>query len=52
MSRRSVGIDYISISETVNAFGVCAGKCVRKRPPGRPRRRWDDNDKVNLKEVR
>jgi hypothetical protein len=49
MSRVSVGIDYISISETLNAFGISVGKCERNRPLARPRRRWDYNDKMNLK---
>jgi len=27
-------------------------KLWRKRPLGRPRRRWDDNNKMDLQEVR
>jgi hypothetical protein len=27
------------------------GNLVVKRPLGRPRRRWDDNNKMDLKEV-
>ena len=27
------------------------GKPERKRPPGRPGRRWEDNIKMGLKEV-
>ena len=27
------------------------GKPAGKRPPGRPRRRWEDNIKINLQEV-
>jgi len=30
---------------------VLVGKPERKRPLGRPRRRWDDNIKVDLREV-
>jgi hypothetical protein len=30
---------------------VLVGKPERKRPLGRPRRRWDDNIKMNLQEV-
>ena len=30
---------------------VLAGKPERKRPLGRPRRRWEDNIKMDLQEV-
>ena len=30
---------------------VVVGKPERKRPLGRPRRRWDDNINIDLKEV-
>ena len=30
---------------------VLVGKPERKRPLGRPRRRWDDNIKMDLQEV-
>jgi hypothetical protein len=29
----------------------CLGKPEEKRPLGRPRRRWEDNIKINLQEV-
>jgi len=32
-------------------YRVLVGKPERKRPLGRPRRRWDDNIKMNLQEV-
>jgi hypothetical protein len=32
-------------------YRVLVGKPERKRPLGRPRRRWEDNNKVDLKEV-
>ena len=31
---------------------VLVGKPEGKRPLGRPRRRWEDNIKINLQEVR
>jgi hypothetical protein len=31
--------------------GVLVGKPERKRPLGRPRRRWEDNIKMDLHEV-
>jgi len=30
------------------AYGILAGKPVGKHPLGRPRRRWEDNVKINL----
>jgi len=30
---------------------VCTGKPEGKRPLGRPRRRWEDNSKMDLQEV-
>ena len=32
-------------------FSVLVGKPERKRPLGRPRRRWEDNIKMDLQEV-
>jgi hypothetical protein len=32
-------------------YRVLVGKPERKRPLGRPRRRWEDNIKINLQEV-
>jgi len=32
-------------------YGVLVGKPDGKRPLGRPRRRWEDNIKMNLQEV-
>ena len=34
-----------------NAYRVLVGKTEEKRPLGRPRRRWEDNIKVDLMEV-
>jgi hypothetical protein len=33
-------------------YKAFVGKPERKRPMGKPRRRWDDNIKVDLQEVR
>ena len=33
-------------------YRVLVGKPERKRPLGRPRRRWEDNIKMDLQEVR
>ena len=32
-------------------YRILAGKLVGKRPLGRPRRRWEDNIKMDLQEV-
>jgi len=37
--------------ESRGAYKVLVGKPIGKRPPGRPRRRWEDNMKVGLQEV-
>jgi hypothetical protein len=33
------------------AYRVLVGRPEGKRPLGRPRRRWEDNIKINLQEV-
>ena len=33
------------------AYRVLVGKPEGKRPPARPRRRWEDNIKVDVQEV-
>jgi hypothetical protein len=34
-----------------NAYNILVGKHEGKRPLGRPRRRWVDNIKINLREI-
>ena len=34
-----------------NAFKMLTGKPVGKRPLGRPRRRWEDNIRMDLEEI-
>ena len=38
-------------AEKRGVYRVLMGKPEGKRPPGRPRRRWDDNIKWELQEV-
>ena len=38
------------MEEGRSAFKVLTGKCTGKRPLGRPRRRWEDNIKIDLEE--
>jgi hypothetical protein len=37
--------------EKRNAYRILAGKPEGKRPLGRPRRRWVDNMKMDLREI-
>ena len=39
------------MEQSRNAYNVLVGKPVGKRPLGRPRRRWEDNIKMDLREV-
>ncbi|KAJ4433937.1 hypothetical protein ANN_16256 [Periplaneta americana] len=39
------------MGESRNAYRVLIGKAKGKRPLGRPRRRWEDNIKMDLREV-
>ncbi|KAJ4439876.1 hypothetical protein ANN_08005 [Periplaneta americana] len=39
------------MGESRNAYRVLVGRPEGKRPLGRPRRRWEDNIKMDLKEV-
>jgi hypothetical protein len=37
--------------ETTNAYGILVGNPEGKRPLGRPRRKWVDNIKMDLREI-
>ncbi|KAJ4427688.1 hypothetical protein ANN_25337 [Periplaneta americana] len=39
------------MDESRNAYRVLVGRLEGKRPLGRPRRRWEDNTKMDLREV-
>jgi len=39
------------MGEGRGVYRVLVEKPEEKRPPGKPRRRWDDNIKINLQEV-
>ncbi|KAJ4442184.1 hypothetical protein ANN_12050 [Periplaneta americana] len=43
--------DLARIGESRNAYRVLVGRPEGKRPLGRPRRRWEDNIKMDLREV-
>ena len=38
------------MEEGRSAFKILAGKPTGKRPLGRPRRRWEDNIRIHVKE--
>jgi hypothetical protein len=42
----------VRMGERRGVYSVLVGKPERKRPLGIPRRRWEDNIKLNLQEVR
>ena len=39
------------MEEGRSAFKILTGKPTGKRPLGRPSRRWEDNIRMNLKEI-
>jgi hypothetical protein len=39
------------IGKKRNAYGILVGKPEGKRPLGRPRHRWVDNIKIDLREI-
>jgi hypothetical protein len=51
-SRRMKWADHVArMGEERNAYRLLVGKLEGKRPPGRPRRRWVDNIRMDLGEV-
>ena len=51
-SRRLRWAGYVArMEEGRSAFKILTGKPTGKRPLGRPKRRWEDNIRMNLKEM-
>jgi hypothetical protein len=51
-SRRMRWAGHVArMGEKRNAYRILVGKTERKRPLGRPRRRWVDNIKMDLREI-
>jgi hypothetical protein len=51
-SRRMRWAGHVAqMGETKNAYRILVGKPEGKRPLGRPRRRWVDNIKIDLREI-
>jgi hypothetical protein len=46
-----MGRAYRTNGEKRNAYRILVGKAEGKRPLGRPRRRWVDNIKVDLRQI-
>jgi hypothetical protein len=42
---------FVCMGEDSGVHTVLVGKTEEKRPLGRPRRRWEDNNKMDLQEV-
>jgi hypothetical protein len=51
-SRRMMWAGHVAcMGEGRNVYGVLVGKPEGKRPLGRPRRRWEDGIKMDLREI-
>ena len=51
-SRRLRWTGYLAtMEEGRSTFKILTGAPAGKRPLGRPRRRWEDNIRINLKEI-
>jgi hypothetical protein len=51
-SRRMGWAEHLTrIGEKRNAYRILVGKPERKRPLGRPRRRWEHNNRMDLREI-
>ena len=52
---KSTGLSWAGyvfrLEEDRNAFKILTGKRMGKRPLGRPRRRWEGNIRMDLKEI-
>jgi hypothetical protein len=47
----AIGWEYNTHGEKTNAYKVLMGKPEGKRPLGRPKRKWVDNIKMDLREI-
>jgi hypothetical protein len=52
MSKKMRQLGHVArMGEKRNAYRILVGKPEGKRPLGRPRRRWVDNIKIDLREI-
>jgi hypothetical protein len=49
--RKRWGGHVARMEETRNAYMILVGKAEEKRPLGKPRRRWVDNIKMDLRKI-
>ena len=49
--RASVHSRIARMEEDRSAFKILVGKPTGRRPLGRPRRRWEDNIRIDLQEI-
>ena len=52
IKKNEMGRACITYGKRTDVYRSLVGKPEGKRPLGRPRRRWDDNIKMDLQEVR
>jgi hypothetical protein len=45
------GGHIVCVEEMRNVYNVLVGKCEGKRPLERPRHRWEDNIRIDLREI-
>ena len=51
-SRKLRWADYVArMAEGWSAFKILIGKPAGKIPSGRPRRRWEENSRMDIKEI-
>jgi hypothetical protein len=51
-TRRMRGAGYVArMGKKRNAYGILVGKPEGKRPLGRPKRRWVNNIKIDLRKI-
>jgi hypothetical protein len=50
-SRRIIWAGHVARMGETNAYRILVGKPEGKRPLGRPRRRWADDIKMDLREI-
>jgi hypothetical protein len=46
-----IQVGQVTLGEMRNAYKLLVGKPEEKRPFGRPKRKWEDNIKLNLREI-
>jgi hypothetical protein len=50
-SRRMRWVGHVTLMGEMNAYRILEGNTERKRPLGRPKRRWSDNVKIDVRGI-